>query len=339
MHMHYTCHNPAGDFTRSCTSKRDGESIRSHARLPLATQAVRGVLNRTWQAVHQRSYTRQVTCAQAGSKKENISPRPAPVCTSLQSNSLGKRRTRSCQSKAQQTSNTAVSQDRHTNSASGNGWAWLLGSLTLSLGTGLPALYIATHFSEITQMTSAQRTAGIAAADSIFILSATAFLYFGDKFGVQRNGTTPRFPGPMIELDGQRRAPGFFQEYLIGIVLTTILAPVLGLGLLIKDGNTYLGLSTLGVYLLCLFVQIATESITLRTGTPMWAQVPQAYQPYRLYQLARGLALTSATDSPEWLQTLQGALVIIWLFNYGAQMQFTPWIYRWHLQPSDSEQQ
>lgn len=71
----------------------------------------------------------------------------------------------------------------------------------------------------------------------------------------------------------------------------------------------------------------------------MWAQVPQAYQPYRLYQLARGLALTSALDSPAWLETLQGLLVIIWLFNYGAQMQFTPWIYRWHLQPSEAEQQ
>lgn len=73
--------------------------------------------------------------------------------------------------------------------------------------------------------------------------------------------------GPMVELDGKRRAPGFFQEYLVGIVLTTILAPVIGLSLLIKDGDTDLGLSTLGVYLLCLFVQIATESITLRTGS------------------------------------------------------------------------
>lgn len=72
--------------------------------------------------------------------------------------------------------------------------------------------------------------------------------------------------GPMIELDGKRRAPGFFQEYLIGIVLTTILAPLLGFGLLVKEGNTDLGLITLGVYLLCLFVQIGTESLTLRTG-------------------------------------------------------------------------
>lgn len=149
MQLHHSCHKTVGDFTHSCPSRRNGESIRSHACLPQATQAVRGLLNRTRQAVHHRSHTRQVTCARA-SKKENILPRPAPVCTSLQSKSLGKRRTRSCQSKAQQTSNTVVSQDKRTNPAGSNGWAWLLGSLTLSLGTGLPALYVATHFSEVT---------------------------------------------------------------------------------------------------------------------------------------------------------------------------------------------
>ena len=72
-------------------------------------------------------------------------------------------------------------------------------------------------------------------------------------------------------------------------------------------------------------------------GSPMWVQVPQAYQPFRLYQLARGLALSSAMGGPAWLQTLQGFLVVTWVFNYGAQMQFTPWLYRWHLQPTDTK--
>lgn len=68
----------------------------------------------------------------------------------------------------------------------------------------------------------------------------------------------------------------------------------------------------------------------------MWVQVPQAYQPYRLWQLARGLCLSSAVGGPEWLQTLQGFLIVLWVFNYGAQMTFTPWLYRWHLQPTDT---
>jgi len=56
----------------------------------------------------------------------------------------------------------------------------------------------------------------------------------------------------------------------------------------------------------------------------MWVQVPQAYQPYRLWQLARGLCLGSALGGPEWLQTLLGLLIVLWVFNYGAQMQFSP---------------
>ena len=73
----------------------------------------------------------------------------------------------------------------------------------------------------------------------------------------------------------------------------------------------------------------------LDAGTPMWVQVPQAYQPYRFWQLARGLALNAAVGGPDWLQTLQGFLLVVWVFNYGAQMSFTPWLYRWHLQPKD----
>ena len=82
---------------------------------------------------------------------------------------------------------------------------------------------------------------------------------------------------------------------------------------------------------------IRTQRCALPAGTPMWVQVPQAYQPYRLWQLARGLCLGSALGGPEWLQTLLGLLIVLWVFNYGAQMQFSPWLYRWHLQPTDTE--
>lgn len=72
-------------------------------------------------------------------------------------------------------------------------------------------------------------------------------------------------------------------------------------------------------------------------GTTMWAQVPLAYMPFRFWQLARGLFLSSCMDGPQWLQTLQGFLLLLWVFNYGAEMSFTPWLYRWHLQPSSDK--
>ena len=50
---------------------------------------------------------------------------------------------------------------------------------------------------QITQMAPAQRTAGIAAADFVFILAASVFFFCGHQFGLQRNGQTVRFPGEM----------------------------------------------------------------------------------------------------------------------------------------------
>ncbi|KAL0023486.1 hypothetical protein WJX79_000502 [Trebouxia sp. C0005] len=236
-----------------------------------------------------------------------------------------------------------------------NGWAWILGGCTLTVGTALPALYLAVHWQQILKMAPGQRTTGILAADGIFILTASLFFYCGHQFGLQRNGPTVPFPaskvqldeygkkpafftaGPMVELDGTRRAPDFFVPYVSFIILASILTPLASLGYLVWEGQTDLGVSTLGVYVLCLVVQIASESVSLRLGTPMWVQVPQAYQPYRLWQLARGLCLGSALGGPEWLQTLLGLLIVLWVFNYGAQMQFSPWLYRWHLQPMDTE--
>ncbi|KAL0046115.1 hypothetical protein WJX82_002820 [Trebouxia sp. C0006] len=218
-----------------------------------------------------------------------------------------------------------------------NGWAWILGGCTLTLGTALPALYLAAHWQQILKMAPEQRTTGILAADGIFILTATLFFYCGHQFGLQRNGPTVPFPGPMVELDGTSRVPDFFVPYVFFIILASILTPLAGLGYLVWEGQGNLGVSTLGVYVLCLVVQVASESVSLRLGTPMWVQVPQAYQPYRLWQLARGLCLGSALGGPEWLQTLLGLLIVLWVFNYGAQMQFSPWLYRWHLQPTNTD--
>lgn len=46
-------------------------------------------------------------------------------------------------------------------------------------------------------MAATQRTAGIAAADAVFILAASTFFFCGHQFGLQRNGKTVRFPGEL----------------------------------------------------------------------------------------------------------------------------------------------
>ncbi len=76
------------------------------------------------------------------------------------------------------------------------------------------------------------------------------------------------YAGPMVELDGTRRAPDFFVPYVSFIILASILTPLAGLGYLVWEGQTDLGISTLGVYVLCLVVQIASESVSLRLGEP-----------------------------------------------------------------------
>lgn len=70
----------------------------------------------------------------------------------------------------------------------------------------------------------------------------------------------------MVELDGTRRTPDLFVPYVSFIILASILTPLAGLGYLVWEGQTDLGISTLGVYVLCLVVQIASESVSLRLG-------------------------------------------------------------------------
>ena len=65
----------------------------------------------------------------------------------------------------------------------------------------------------------------------------------------------------------------------------------------------------------------------------MWGQVPQVYQVYRVWQLIRGCSLVHQMGGPAWLWSLQAILMLLWVFNFGVVMTWTPWMYRWHLQP------
>lgn len=35
----------------------------------------------------------------------------------------------------------------------------------------------------------------------------------------------------------------------------------------------------------------------------------------------------------KWSLYMQEALILLWVFNFGAVMAWTPWLYRWHMQP------
>ena len=68
----------------------------------------------------------------------------------------------------------------------------------------------------------------------------------------------------------------------------------------------------------------------------MWGQVPQVYQVYRVWQLIRGCSLVQQMGGAGWLWTLQAMLIMLWVFNFGVVCTWTPWLYRWHLQPSQA---
>ena len=70
----------------------------------------------------------------------------------------------------------------------------------------------------------------------------------------------------MVEPDGTRRTPDFFVPYVTFILLAGLLTPAAGVEYLIWQGQPDLGICTLGSYVACAFIQIATESTSLRLG-------------------------------------------------------------------------
>lgn len=133
---------------------------------------------------------------------------------------------------------------------------------------------------------------------------------------------------------------------------------------LLWQHDTELAVCTLGAYLVELVAQLVSESVYIKQGrtaacmlhcsksgksdgvtlhechaeSVMWPQVPQVYQTYRVWQLIRGCYLTSALGGPDWLWAMQAGLILLWVFNFGAVMTWTPWMYRWQLQPDNQQE-
>ena len=71
--------------------------------------------------------------------------------------------------------------------------------------------------------------------------------------------------GAFVEADGSRSTPTGFLTYVIVLPLTTgLIMPAAALAYLLWQRETELGVATVGVYLLCVLVQIFSEEAYLR---------------------------------------------------------------------------
>ena len=61
-----------------------------------------------------------------------------------------------------------------------------------------------------------------------------------------------------------------------------------------------------------------TELAGVCAGSPLWPQVPQAFQAYRMGQLARGLWFAHHLTAPLCLVRLLQYLLILWAVNFGS---------------------
>lgn len=215
---------------------------------------------------------------------------------------------------------------------------WQAAGLVLAAGGAVPTILTVSYaVHQGSNLSAWELTAGAVALDLLYVATATAFLRVGRAFGEQLHGTTAGYPGAFVEADGSRRTPSGFMAYVIVLPLTTgLIVPAAALAYLLWQQQIEVAVATVGVYLLGVLVQIFNEEAFLRPkghGSPMWPQVPQVYQTYRIWQLARGWWITSLLGGPSWLIMLQQYLIVLWMGNFGAVMTWSPWLYRWHLQP------
>lgn len=234
-------------------------------------------------------------------------------------------------------SNTEMKQGSQTDQRTG-GSSWIGNGAVLALGGALPGLLVAWKWDEIGKVGHAYQSLSVVSVDALFILVATAFISTGDTFGTQRYGVFPKYPGPFKELDGSLFPPSYFKTYVASTPLALgIIMPVVALAYMLWQHDTELAISTLGVYLVEVAAQLISERVYIQKESVMWPQVPQVYQTYRIWQLIRGCYLTSLVGEHDWLWAMQAGLILLWVFNFGAVMTWTPWMYRWQLQPEGQE--
>ncbi len=188
-----------------------------------------------------------------------------------------------------------------------------------------------------------REAAPAAIADAVFAVGSLLFLRICQAYGSTRGAGEPApYPGAWRTRAGQQRLPcGFAPFYLaLALVVVAVLPAACLMGALAARGITAaLGMAVLPGYLCVFLVQAALETRWLRRSF-MSPALPGLFMPYRLWQLLRGLGLTSrvAGCTPTGqlgaglLHSCLLLLLLFWAFDTGATLLWLPWMYDWELQ-------
>ncbi len=162
--------------------------------------------------------------------------------------------------------------------------------------------------------------AGFAAANLGFVAVAAAILGWAKL----RTRPGPAFPGP-------RPVGPLFKVWLLVIWLVGMLLPLVALAV---AGRAPMVAVALGWYVALFLVQIGFELLAWkRWRSPVWVIVPCLFLPWRLFQVAMGLAVVGGP--PLAVATLW-ALLVLWVINVGVHYSNIPNSLRWDAHPADA---
>lgn len=195
---------------------------------------------------------------------------------------------------------------------------WLLGPSILLVTGMVPTLWL--PLSSVFIGASIASLLSLVGLDCIFNIGATIFLLIADACSRPKNTTqTCNSQAPL--------------SYRFWNMVASITGFIIPLAMLFASHKglfqTQLPLISFGVllgpYLLLLFIQILTETLTWYWQSPVWLMTPVVYEAYRVLQLMRGLKLGAEIGAPIWMvETIRG-LVSWWVLILGVQLMRVAW--------------
>lgn len=180
---------------------------------------------------------------------------------------------------------------------------------------------------------------GVLAADAVFTAGAVLFLSVALRHGLQQHPRSAPYKGAWLDAQGRQQLPAGFARYLPLAGVVSFLAPASALLLAAATGRGAAASLLLSGYLGTFFVQALLET-KLFHRNPVTPAIPFVFAPYRFFQLARSLwavrvgAVPGAAELP-WAPHMLLGLLAFWLFDYGVTASQLPWVFNWHLQPTE----
>ncbi|CAK0786287.1 hypothetical protein CVIRNUC_009500 [Coccomyxa viridis] len=217
-------------------------------------------------------------------------------------------------------------------------FAWFQCGCWLVAGGLLPSLLACYYYKEVLTVGPLKRLVVFLTTDLVFAATSYVLILEGQRFGRNRNPgmQLQPYPGPWVELSGQRRFPQGFKKYLMAMPAAIgLLMPAAVLLASVFLGDDRLLLATCAApYLLTLLSQIWMEGHFVKQGTYMWPMVPIIHMYYRMTQLGRAFALNAAMSGPSYIFIVLALLAFVWVFNIAAVIVWMPWLYCWQYQPT-----